>query len=543
MSCENCSKGYMLPGEPTGSMVGGAYYRSAPASAESTAATPNTAIVLLTDAFGLPLKNSKILADLLSEKVGVDVWVPDLFDGVPIFRVEELEPLMPDRAGVKMTFWNKLLFILALIKRIPRIYAIRQSVTDSRVNSMFAYVLCPLFSVRCHLPGHDMSFSPEIRLQAEALLAGRKGKDNFVEYEFKDWKGTFLEQVNGVPAGSNNSAACDQELPTDLLHDPTRQSPTSRQVRLSSQRQPVYGLVILSVKMKSSIPSMNHELTYSRNSATNGFWIVSKQATNMNTTLPASLPDQAYCIVSAVEAGQLSVPSRIFITPCPPDEHKRIAPALSFLLRHSKTNSTMLFDLGYRRDYQNYPPAVVRRVNSLFQPLSIPQDVAESLSKGGLPPTEISHVLLSHVHWDHIGDPAPFTRATFLVGSGSRELLEKGYPEDPEALFPRDLLPIDRTVFLDPAAVNPSDSTYAAFLRQWCFAQSTPPGAGAQHASNAVGETAMGAPNGGMGMGMNGVEADREEERNVGRDRIRIELMVLSGAPARLVMGFTCGNF
>lgn len=39
------------------------------------------AIVLLTDIFGLPLVNNKLLADAFNERVGVDVYVPDLFVG------------------------------------------------------------------------------------------------------------------------------------------------------------------------------------------------------------------------------------------------------------------------------------------------------------------------------------------------------------------------------------------------------------------------------------------------------------------------------
>ena len=80
MSCENCFKGYILPGDPTGSMIGTAYYRSAPTSPSGTD-TSKRAIILLTDIFGLAIKNPRIIADLLSEKVGVDVWVPDIFNG------------------------------------------------------------------------------------------------------------------------------------------------------------------------------------------------------------------------------------------------------------------------------------------------------------------------------------------------------------------------------------------------------------------------------------------------------------------------------
>lgn len=75
-SCEHCTQGYVLPGDPQGTMVDGAYFHAAPAT---DATTPSRAIVLLTDIFGLPLKNSKIIADELSRRVGCDVWVPDLF--------------------------------------------------------------------------------------------------------------------------------------------------------------------------------------------------------------------------------------------------------------------------------------------------------------------------------------------------------------------------------------------------------------------------------------------------------------------------------
>ena len=68
---------FVLPGEPEGSMVGQDYFTQAP----SDAAQRTKAIVLLTDIFGLPLPNPRIVADQLAEQVGVDVWVPDLFNG------------------------------------------------------------------------------------------------------------------------------------------------------------------------------------------------------------------------------------------------------------------------------------------------------------------------------------------------------------------------------------------------------------------------------------------------------------------------------
>ena len=77
MSCTYCYKGFALPGEPKGTMVGQDYFTAAP----NDATQRTKAIVLLTDIFGLPLPNPRIVADQLAEQVGVDVWVPDFFNG------------------------------------------------------------------------------------------------------------------------------------------------------------------------------------------------------------------------------------------------------------------------------------------------------------------------------------------------------------------------------------------------------------------------------------------------------------------------------
>ncbi|KAG6899263.1 hypothetical protein C0993_011865 [Termitomyces sp. T159_Od127] len=77
MSCPDCLTGDILPGEPTGAYsIQGAYLAQAPDSSRN----PYRAILLLTDAFGLPLKNSKVLADKFATELQCDVWVPDYFE-------------------------------------------------------------------------------------------------------------------------------------------------------------------------------------------------------------------------------------------------------------------------------------------------------------------------------------------------------------------------------------------------------------------------------------------------------------------------------
>ena len=82
MACPNCVEGAFLPGEPTGTINSdfqGAYYAPGPLSDGTS--TSKRAVLLLTDAYGLPLKNCKIMADYLAKRLECDVWIPDYFAG------------------------------------------------------------------------------------------------------------------------------------------------------------------------------------------------------------------------------------------------------------------------------------------------------------------------------------------------------------------------------------------------------------------------------------------------------------------------------
>ncbi|KAJ4114851.1 hypothetical protein BFJ63_vAg15252 [Fusarium oxysporum f. sp. narcissi] len=58
------------------------------------------------------------------------------------------------------------------------------------------------------------------------------------------------------------------------------------------------------------------------------------------------------------------------------------------------------------------------------------------------PAGDVDMVILSHVHWDHVGTPSDFANACFVVGSGTLHLLEHGAgPLYPTEIFNDDELP------------------------------------------------------------------------------------------------------
>jgi len=223
-SCPDCKKGCILPGEPKGNMVDGAYLAAGPGDT-------SRGIILLTDIFGLPLVNSKIIADRLADNLKCDVWVPDLFQGKPPITIDKLKT--PEVVGEKINWpsflWNIIPSIPAIFRNRPPVAYPRAATfveklrSEKKYGKLGAVGYCFGGSVGlimaskdlldsvviCH-PGtpskeeinaikipsswacaeEDMAFKPETRRMAEELLAARKGKDNFVEYEFKDYKGT-----------------------------------------------------------------------------------------------------------------------------------------------------------------------------------------------------------------------------------------------------------------------------------------------------------------------------------------------------------------
>lgn len=169
--------------------------------------------------------------------------------------------------------------------------------------------------------------------------------------------------------------------------------------------------------------------------------------------LPVSGKDQVFVRVSALHGGFVTLPERLFVTDADPDKTATV-PSMCFLIEHQAAGSSkterVVFDLGIKRDLTQYAHGMQGHI-SKRQPIITSPDTKDSLSKGGLNAAkDIDYVILSHVHWDHIGTPSDYTGSKFIVGSGTFYILENGAPHYTKDMMEVEPLPRERTYELPP---------------------------------------------------------------------------------------------
>lgn len=143
-------------------------------------------------------------------------------------------------------------------------------------------------------------------------------------------------------------------------------------------------------------------------------------------------------------------------------------PALAFLLRHPQ-QGRILFDTGYSEHFldatQHLPERLYRTVTPVH--LRADESLRAQLRRDGLASGDIGHVVLSHLHGDHIGGVRDFPDAALIcsrmawedmrarsrLGSLKRGLLPRLLPDD----F------LDRVSWIEDAPLHDLPAALAGF--------------------------------------------------------------------------------
>ncbi|KAK7446498.1 hypothetical protein CaCOL14_010907 [Colletotrichum acutatum] len=125
------------------------------------------------------------------------------------------------------------------------------------------------------------------------------------------------------------------------------------------------------------------------------------------------------------------VPTAPYVEPVIPGHEKfNDLPCLVFLVE-SSTGRKVLFDLGLRKDWKNLSPVSLSEIQNDNIDIKVEEDIIDILKREGIDPGDIEAVVLSHHHWDHVGDLRLFPDTTrVVVGPGFLDAFHLGYPAD-----------------------------------------------------------------------------------------------------------------
>ncbi|KAK2748557.1 hypothetical protein FQN57_000692 [Myotisia sp. PD_48] len=103
-------------------------------------------------------------------------------------------------------------------------------------------------------------------------------------------------------------------------------------------------------------------------------------------------------------------------------------PSWSFLVE-SSAGQKVLYDLGTAKNWEDLPPTIVGWLKDQGWVIEVEKDMDEILEENGVCVKDISAIIWSHRHFDHLGDPTKFPSSTeLIVGPGFKEAFCPGYP-------------------------------------------------------------------------------------------------------------------
>ncbi|KAH8685066.1 hypothetical protein BGZ61DRAFT_356240 [Ilyonectria robusta] len=142
--------------------------------------------------------------------------------------------------------------------------------------------------------------------------------------------------------------------------------------------------------------------------------------------------DQSHttCSLSIIDTTcSLTVPADTLVEPVIRGHELMNFPTFAFLITHSVLGKQILFDLGCRKDFWNLPPPISEVIDAKVPGIRVDKNLVDILTDGGIDVDNIDAAIISHHHYDHIGDPSTFPRTmALLVGPGFSDEFLPGYP-------------------------------------------------------------------------------------------------------------------
>jgi len=142
------------------------------------------------------------------------------------------------------------------------------------------------------------------------------------------------------------------------------------------------------------------------------------------------------CEISIIDTTTLiTCPAITLLEPSIKGHELLNCPTVAFLVRH-KSGKQVMFDLGSKEDWWNFPPHVDEAIQNHVPGIKIEKGIRQILQEGGTDPDKIDSVVISHWHWDHTGDMSLFPKSTeMVVGPGFKEAFMPGYPKRDDSPF------------------------------------------------------------------------------------------------------------
>lgn len=88
-----------------------------------------------------------------------------------------------------------------------------------------------------------------------------------------------------------------------------------------------------------------------------------------------------------------TIPFSVFVTPTYKGLDYLDCPAFSFLIEHASSGRKILFDLGVRKDWENLPMVIEKRIKDGGWKVTVEKGVAEILQEGGVAPKDIEAIV------------------------------------------------------------------------------------------------------------------------------------------------------